>query len=124
MGGNGKQLAVADLWSVRFRRGEWMGYAVRRGAAWDSVCVTGATLPPFMRLGVTALREWLADPDRPPAWYGEILLKQDAQALAAKQVACPGRGACAWVDEARGMHTHRGNGDIKPKVTKAAVNGG
>lgn len=84
VGGTGKQLAVADMWSVRFRRDRWMGYAVRRGAAWSSVCVAGETLPPFLKLGVTGLKEWLAEPDRPASWYAEIL-RAEAERVAAQK---------------------------------------
>lgn len=125
MGGNGKQLGVADMWGVRFRRGPWMGYAVRRGAAWGSVCVAGTDLPPFLRLGVTGLREWLAEPARPPSWYGEVVAKEAAAALAAKVVPCPGVAGCRWDDPQSLRHTHRGNGDVKQrKARKQAEHGG
>lgn len=119
MQANGKQGAkVEDFWGVRFRRGEWAGYAVRRGDAWDGVCVTGSVLPPFLALGVTDLRVWLAEPERPASWYQEIRERVKARDLASKQRACPGPGLCAWVDEGRGDHTHRANGDIKIKKTR------
>lgn len=125
MGGTGKQLAEAEMWSVRFRRDAWCGYAVRRGAEWSSVWVAGTGLPPFGKLGVTGLREWLADPARPAGWYVSVLLKQEAQALAAKIVPCPGVKACRWDDPQSLRHTHRGNGDIKEKrVRKAKEHGG
>ena len=125
MGGNGKQLAVAELWSVRFRRGAWQGYAVRRGSAWDSVCIAGATLPPFLALGVTDLRQWLADPERPGgvevgAWIENLKAQSSKRAKASKIVKCPGPGECAWVDEQRGDHTHRANGEIKIKTTRVS----
>jgi pimeloyl-ACP methyl ester carboxylesterase len=116
MGGSGKQLADAEIWSVRFRCGSWQGYAVRRGDVWDSVCVAGAGLPPFLLLGVTSLREWLTEPDRPPAWYQEKRAEEAARKLAAKIVKCPGPGHCTWAEP--GEHTHRGNGDIKPKTSR------
>jgi hypothetical protein len=132
MGGNGKQLDVADMWTVRFQRPGWMGYASRRGDAWDSVCVTGRTLPPFLALGVTDLKEWLAQPDQPAEWYDKIRKRVADGALASKVVKCPGPGAC--VVELVGQafrplrlepylwpmpdHTHRGNGDIKIKTSK------
>ena len=118
MGLTGKQLAAADMWSVRFRRGTWQGYATRRGEAWDSVCVTGAGLPPFLGLGVTGLRAWLADPEKPPAWYEAVREHLAEQDLARKVVKCPGPGLCAWVDGQRGDHTHRANGDIKIKTSR------
>jgi hypothetical protein len=116
MGGAGKQLADAEMWSVRFRQGSWQGYAVRRGGAWESTCVAGAALPPFMALGVTDLHQWLADPDRPAQWYQLLRRKAAEQALAAKTVKCPGPGACTW--NQGGEHTHRANGDIKAKTSR------
>lgn len=119
--------AVVEMWSVRFRRGTWAGYAVRRGDAWKSVCVTGAALPPFLALGVTELREWLADPDAcGPAWCDAIRAKVARAALHAKQVACPGAPLCVpsgpWtvdgVGPARLDHTHRGDGGIVKKVSR------
>lgn len=84
----GKQGAkVEDFWSVRFRRGGWGGYAVRRGASWDSVCVTGAALPPFLALKMTDLRTWLADPERDPSWYQEIRDRVAAQKARQKAAA-------------------------------------
>jgi len=126
VGGNGKQLAVAELWSVRFRRGTWQGYAVRRGSAWESVCIAGETLPPFLALGVTELRAWLADPERPggveaEAWVENLKAQASRRAVAGKIVKCPGPGECAWVDERRGDHTHRANGEIKIKTTRAST---
>jgi hypothetical protein len=118
MGGAGKQLAVADMWTVRFRRPGWAGYAARREDKWDSVCVMGSELPPFLALGVTDLKEWLADPAQPAEWYTRIRKRVADSALATKIVKCPGPGGCAWVDEARGLHTHRANGDIKIKTSK------
>ncbi len=124
VGGNGKQLVDADLWSVRFRRGGFAGYAVRRGDAWDSVWVSGEALPPFGLLGVTALREWLTDPERPAEWYEAKRGEEAARKLAAKIVKCPGPGVCAWPVDG-GEHTHRANGDVKPKVSrKVAEHGG
>ncbi len=124
VGANGKQLAVAEMWSVRFRRDGYAGYAVRRGAAWSSVWVAGVSLPPFGKLGVTLLGEWLAAPNRPASWYADVVAGKAASALAAKVVACPGRGKCAWVDEDLGLHTHRGNGDVKPKKAGEVEHGG
>lgn len=125
MGGTGKQLAAAEMWSVRFRRPGWQGYAVRRGAAWSSVCVAGETLPPFLALGTGELAEWLADPSAcGPWWYQAIVDRKAGQKLAAKVLACPGRGRCAWVDGEHGMHTHRGNGEIRPATSKAVEHGG
>lgn len=124
MQADGKQGAkVEDFWSVRFRRDDWAGYAVRRGDLWDSVCITGVALPPFLALGMTDLRQWLAAPERPDgvelgAWVAGISKRVRDQGLASKQVRCPGPGECAWVDEARGDHTHRANGDIKIKKTR------
>lgn len=121
MGGTGRQLAVADIWSVRFRRPGWMGYAVRRGNTWDSVCVAGASLPPFLALGVTDLREWLADPEQGAGWYEGIRLRVAAQKLAAKKVKCPGAPSCT---EER-HHEHRGDGAIKfPKPRSKIESGG
>lgn len=87
MGGTGKQLAVADMWSVRFRRDGWMGYAVRRGAAWSSIAVAGATLPPFLAFGVTELRHWLADPSSDPALLDEVRRREADRAMKAKAAA-------------------------------------
>ncbi len=93
VGGTGKQLAVADMWSVRFRRDGWMGYAVRRGAAWSSVCVAGASLPPFLKLGVTGLKVWLAEPDQPAEWYAEVVRLEAERAAATKAKAAATRAA-------------------------------
>lgn len=118
MGGNGKQLADAQMWGMRLRMGaKWQGYAVRRGAQWESVCVAGETLPPFLTLGITELRTWLAEPEQPASWYAGLRAKAAAQAQAAKIVKCPGPGACGWT--AAGEHTHRANGDIKPKASRS-----
>jgi hypothetical protein len=136
MGGAGKQLAPAEMWSVRFRRGAWQGYAVRRGGAWDSVCVAGEALPPFLALGVTDLRVWLADPAQPPEWYDKIRKRVAGAALASKVIKCPGPGECAldlvrlaFVPLRMAMgsrqmalipdHTHRGDGATKIKNSKA-----
>lgn len=119
MGGAGKQLAVAEIWSVRFRRGAWQGYAVRRDDGWDSVCVAGETLPPFMALGVADLRLWLAEPERGAEWYDGIRARVAASALSKKLIKCPGPGECEWVDAGRGDHTHRGDGAIKIKNSRA-----
>lgn len=120
--------AVAEMWSVRFRRGTWAGYAVRRGGAWGSVCITGTALPPFLALGVTELREWLADPEAcGPAWCDAIRAKVARAALHAKEVRCPGSPVCKpqgplvpggavvieWCE-----HTHRADGAIVKKVSR------
>lgn len=120
--------AVAELWSVRFRRGTWQGYAVRVGDAWKSVCIAGAALPPFLALGVTDLREWLAEPERcsGAAWIGEARRRQAAAELHKKLVRCPGPPRCVvagpWtVDGAAPAaldHTHRGDGAIVKKVSR------
>ncbi len=93
VGGTGKQLAVADMWSVRFRREGWMGYAVRRGSVWSSVCVAGVDLPPFLGLGVTELGQWLADPARDASWYQAIRDRKAEQAAATKARAAASRAA-------------------------------
>lgn len=122
-----------DWWSVRFGRPGWGGYAVRRGDAWSSVCVTGQTLPPFMALGVTELRRWLADPAAcGEAWFAEVRQKVAASELHAKQVRCPGPPRCvvagpwtaAGVAPAPGEHTHRADGSIVRKVSRKEVKHG
>lgn len=125
MGGNGKQLAVADMWVVRFRKPGWMGYAARRGDEWDSVCITGATLPPFLVLGVTDLRQWLADPEGCGAeWRHAIRDRVARQALHKKIVSCPGAPACVPQGPGRVVapeHTHRADGSIVIKVSRKEV---
>lgn len=128
MGGSGKQLAVADMWSVRFRRGPWKGYAARRGEDWDSVCVAGEALPPFLMLGLVQLREWLTQPDRPAAWYDAVRALRAQQELDKKIVKCPGPGVCdvqgPWsldgvlVPPSGPDHTHRASGAIRIKISK------
>lgn len=127
-----------DWWSVRFGRnlpdgGVFAGYAVRRGDAWKSVCVTGETLPPFMALGVTELRTWLADPAAcGAAWFAEVRRKVAAAELHAKQVRCLGSPRCvvagpwtaAGVAPAPGEHTHRADGAIVKKVSRKEVKHG
>lgn len=122
-----------DWWSVRFGRPGWGGYAVRRGDAWVSVCVTGETLPPFMALGVTELRQWLADPAAcGEAWFAEVRRKVAAAELHAKQVRCPGPPRCvvvgpwtaAGVAPAPGEHTHRADGSIVRKVSRKEAQAG
>lgn len=127
-----------DWWSVRFGRnlpdgGVFAGYAVRRGDVWVSVCVTGETLPPFMALGVTELRTWLADPKAcGEAWFAEVRRKVAAAELHAKQVRCPGPPRCVvagpWtvdgVAPAPGEHTHRADGAIVKKVSRKEVKHG
>jgi hypothetical protein len=93
VGGTGKQLAVADMWSVRFRRDGWMGYAVRRGAAWSSICVAGVELPPFLKLGLNGLKVWLANPDQPAEWYAEVVRIEAERAAATKAKAAASRAA-------------------------------
>jgi hypothetical protein len=134
---------VNDLWSVRFRRPGWAGYAVRVGDAWKSVAVSGETLPPFLALGVTELREWLKQPERPVSWYAAIRKRVRDQDLASKVRACPGPGVCdiqgPWLFvQAAGLsagqgtlvppsgpdHTHRANGAIKIKKSKKEVQHG
>lgn len=128
MGGNGKQLAAADVWSVRMHRGTWMAYAVRRGDVWQSVCITGAALPPFLALGVTELREWLADPDGcGPAWVDKIRGKVAASELHKKLVRCPGAPLCVLhgPDVKVGPdHTHRADGAIVKKVSRKEAQAG
>lgn len=75
----GKPLAVRDSCSVRFSRGAWQGYAIYTGAAWKSIFVTGATLPPFGQMGRTELSAWLSEPDQPAGWYVGIKIKRDEQ---------------------------------------------
>lgn len=88
VGGTGKQLAVKDLWSVRFRRDGWMGYAVRRGDEWSSICIAGAELPPFLGCGLAELKDWLADPavggclDQ---WVADIRARKAEQVAAQKE---------------------------------------
>lgn len=85
-----KQLADKDLWSVRFASTKglgWQGYAVRRGDAWESVCVTGRDLPPFLKLGVTDLKEWLEQPDQPASWYADIVKRVSDQKARQKAAA-------------------------------------
>lgn len=131
-------VGVVDWWSVRFGRnlpdgGAFAGYAVRRGDVWTSVCVTGETLPPFMELGVTELRIWLADPAAcGEAWFGEVRRKVVAAALHAKQVRCPGPPHCvpigpwtaAGAAPAPGEHTHRADGAVVKKVSRKEVQHG
>lgn len=122
--------AVAELWSVRFRRGTWAGYAVRRGDTWASVCITGAALPPFLALGVTELKQWLAEPEMGGAlgaWIDDVRGKVARAALHSKVVRCPGSPACRpqgplvpggaavieWCD-----HSHRADGAIVKKVSR------
>jgi hypothetical protein len=116
---------VSDLWSVRFRRLRWAGYAVRIGDTWKNVAVSGDTLTPLVSvLGVTELREWLKQPEQDQEWYSKIKKRRADAALAGKTRACPGPGECVWVDEKRGDHTHRANGDIKIKNSKKEKVGG
>lgn len=123
-----------DAWSVRFRRGgRWAGYAVRRGDVWTSVCITGHSLPPFLALGVTELRQWLADPEGcGDAWTEVIRQRVAASALHTKQVRCPGSPRCVLIGPVRAPgvpvigpeHTHRADGSIVKKVSrKEAVQG-
>lgn len=77
-----------DSYSVRFRRGEWQGYAIYGGGAtksWQSIMVTGRSLPPFGKLGRTELSAWLAEPQRPATWYDEIRARVAAKEAAAKE---------------------------------------
>lgn len=94
------------------------------GWTWGSVWLWGETLLPFGHAGVTELETWLeAGGTMPPGWYGEIRERRRTQAQASKMVACPGVGSCDWAD--RGTdHTHRANGDIKPRKRRAGVEHG
>ncbi len=88
MGGNGRQLAAADMWSVRFRRPGWQAYAVRRGAAWSSVALAGDALHPFMAAGVTDLKEWLqAGGAMSAEWYAAIVKREADKATRTKAAA-------------------------------------
>jgi len=127
-------LGGKHVWSVRFRRsGAWAGYAVRRGDAWTSVCITGETLPPFLALGVTDLRQWLADPAAcGEAWVEAARQRAAAGALHKKIIRCPGAPRCVAQGPARAPdaavigpeHTHRADGSIVKKVSrKQAVQG-
>lgn len=127
---------VKEVWSVRFRRPGWMGYAVRAGDSWTSVCIAGDSLSPFLDLGVTELREWLVNPEQEASWYAALRERREAQALAGKTVRCPGPGECVLhliasafvlfgVPIAEEPHTHRANGDIKIKRSRTErVDGG
>lgn len=68
----GRPGASEDSFAVCFARDVWTAWAVYRGGAWKFVWMTGKDLPPFGLGGVTDLREWLADPDRPASWYDAI----------------------------------------------------
>ena len=92
----GKPGPVKDWWAVRFTwKDEYGAYAVHDGSGWDTVCVWGKTLPPFLKLGVTDLKQFLADPAAcGPAWVDAIRVRVAEQDARAKQ-----REACN-----RGMH--------------------
>lgn len=125
---NHSVIAGKEIWSVRFRRGEeWAGYAVRRGDVWGSVCIVGRSLPPFLALGVTELKQWLAGPEAcGEAWMREIRVKVAASMLHKKIVCCPGAPRCVVQGPARAPdaavigpeHTHRADGSIVKKVSR------
>jgi hypothetical protein len=90
-------------------------------------------VPPFGECGVTQLQEFLtvyarADDIELAVWVEEVRELREAQAMAAKIEACPGREPKRGDDRPacflrRETHTHRANGDIKPKKEREAVQG-
>lgn len=119
-------MTVQDSWVLRFglhRRTDNRAYAVRVGGAWKSVCVWGPELPPCLKMGIEDLKLWLKAEGRlAPDWFDQVTAKRDAQALAAKIIACPGPPEC---ERLKSEHTHRANGDVKAKrVRKDVENGG
>lgn len=76
----GKPGEERDSFSVRFSGGPWQGYAIYAARAWQSIMVTGRTLPPFGMLGRTELGVWLAGPEKLDArWYDEVRLRRAQQ---------------------------------------------
>lgn len=71
-GTTGRPLAERDVFSVRFAREAWQGYAIYTGGKWESIFVTGAALLPFGKMGRTELGEWLTCPGRDESWYDAI----------------------------------------------------
>lgn len=86
-GTTGRPTALAEYWSVRFARGGYAGYAVRRDGTWHSVAVRGLELPPFLAMGITELKQWLEQPERPAQWYSDIVTRRAEQKAAARQSA-------------------------------------
>lgn len=83
----GRPGAVKDSFAVVFRRDGWGGYAVRVGAVWESVLVYGRALPWFPHASITDLGTWLADPERPAAWYDEIRARESAKKTRQREAA-------------------------------------
>ncbi len=93
-------------------------YAIRAGGTWKSFMVWGPGRPPFPVGGLTLFKEWLTvHGNVPTEWYGEIKAKRAASALATKVVRCP--DGCTITES----HTHRANGDVKPRKTREAKSG-
>jgi hypothetical protein len=71
-----------DSFSVRFRRGNFQGYAIYAGAGWQSIMVAGTALAPFGKMGRTDLGAWLRSRgEQPFEWYDAIrarLVQQEA----------------------------------------------
>lgn len=79
-----------DSFSVRFMRYGFQGYAIYANSSWQSIMVTGVSLPPFGKCGRTDLSAWLADHRvrSSVTWYDEIrlrLIRQEADRKAREQ---------------------------------------
>lgn len=83
----GRPGVVKDSFAVVFRRDGWGGYAVRVGAVWESVLFYGRALPWFPHASITDLGSWLADPERPAAWYDEIRARESAKKTRQREAA-------------------------------------
>ncbi len=93
-------------------------YAIRAGGTWKSFMVWGPGRTPFPVGGLTLFKEWLtAHGDLTTEWYGGIEAKRAASVRPSKGVRCP--DGCKIKD----LHTHRANGDVKPKKTREAKSG-
>lgn len=121
-------LTVQDSWAVRFgrhRETNNRAYAVRVGDTWKSVCVWGPELAPYLKMGIEDLKTWLrgggAVVTGLETWLMSVTARRDAQALAAKIVACPGPPEC---ERLKAEHTHRANGDVKAKRARKDVEHG
>jgi hypothetical protein len=85
----GRPGGVKDWWAVRFGWGDqWGAYAVHDGRGWDSLCVWGASLPPFTALNVTDLKAFLARPAvATPEWLAAIRTREAQKVARAKAAA-------------------------------------
>jgi len=134
-GGHGGVLAERDSWAVKGVLGPRRFVAVRVGDQWPSVWMISPELGFFGAGQIGDLKEWIKVRGETAGWrwWREHLAARDEERTrSVKNVKCPGGELCLLGVLAavrllvlkQGTlhvpdHTHRANGDIKPKRAKA-----